>query len=131
MGAALGEGRSVALGAAQHDVVAAALPRLDDRVDQVGPLLAGVDAGAGRRLEPLLDGRRLRLHLPDDHVDPVLEEPVAGLLEQQPADAADHDRGEQQGEQHDAGLDRATPEGERPAHLGGQCDPGPRGHPDH
>jgi hypothetical protein len=49
-------------------------------------------------------------------VAPGVDQAVAGLLEQEPADAADDDRGrEQQGADHDAGLDRPAPEGEAAA----------------
>ena len=57
---------------------------------------------------------RLVVRLGDDGVDPVVEQPVAGLLQQEPPDDADHGGGEHRA-RHDPRLDRASPEGQAAA----------------
>ena len=87
MGAAVGQLGIAALRAAEHDAVAAAVARLDDRVDEVGALHAGVVLGARGGREPVAGVGHLGLDLADDDVDPVPEQAVPGLLQQEPADA--------------------------------------------
>ena len=64
--------------AGEHDVEAAGLAALDDRVDQVALLAGDVGVGAGRRLEAVPGLGGLVVGLGHDGVDPVVEQAVAG-----------------------------------------------------
>ena len=100
-----------------HDLVAAGRAPLHDEVDQVAALRRSASGSVpGVSAEPLVGLVDLVGDLGHDLVDPVLEQAVAGLLQQEPADPADHDRREQHRADHDPGLDRPAPEGQRPAY---------------
>ncbi len=87
----------------------------DERLDHVLPLAGLVDVGARRGGQLLARLRRLVLHLGDHLVDAVVQQALAGLLDEDPAHDAHHERGEQHGGRDHARLHRATPEGQRAA----------------
>ncbi len=73
----------------------------------------GVHVGAGHRPEPgLRVGRRSVLASATTARDPLLEQALAGLLEQEPADDPDHGGRQHQGGGDHPGLDGAAPEGQ-------------------
>ena len=108
-----------ARGAGHHDVVPAGRAPLDDEVDEITSLRGRVRVGRGRLGQPLVGLVDLVGDLGEHLVDAVLEQAVAGLLQQQPAHSADHDDGEQHGAGDDPGLDRPPPERQRAAYGGG------------
>ena len=71
----------------EHDVEPAGLAAQDDRLEQLA-LLGAVGVGGRGRLEAGAGLRGLVVRLGDDGVDPVVEQAVPGLLEQEPADGA-------------------------------------------
>ena len=85
----------------------AGLDRLDERLLLRG--LVHVEARLGG--EPGAGRLGLALGLLHDRVDAVLEQAVAGLLDEEPPDDADDGGGQQHGADHDACLHRASPEG--------------------
>ncbi len=74
------------------------------------PLHRRVGVLPGRGLEPAVGLLHLVGDLAGDRLDALVEQAVAGLLEQQPADRGDDDRREDDGAGHDPGLDRTAPE---------------------
>ncbi|WP_278259089.1 hypothetical protein [Nocardioides convexus] len=123
LAAALAQRDVLALGACQHHAVAAAVAALDDRVHQVALLAADVDLTARRGLQAVGRVRHLGVHLAEDHVHPVVEQALPGLLQQDPADGTDHHRGQHHGADHHARLDRPAPEGQRSSYRGGDAGP--------
>ena len=85
----------VADGTGKHHREAAGLAAQDDRPDQLLELAGGVVVGADDRGEPVLGLGGLPGRVGAHDLDPVLDQAVAGLLEQEPADDADHDGGQQ------------------------------------
>ena len=112
--AAVGEPAAlVADRAGEHDAEAARRAALDDRLHEVALLPGDVDVRAGRGGEAGAGLGGLVVGLGHDSGDPVVEQALPGLLEEEPADRADHDRGQHHGAGDDTGLDRPAPEGER------------------
>ena len=82
-----------------------------DRLDEGLLLRRLVDVEPGRGGQRRAGGLGLALGLLHDGVDPVVEQAVTGLLDQEPAHDADDRRGEQHRADHDPRLHRAPPEG--------------------
>ena len=116
-GAAVVEVEALATRAAEHHAEVADLAAGDDRVGEVLLLAGRVGIETGGGVEPDLGLTHLALGLGDDRVDPLVEQAVRGLLEQQPPDHAHHHGGQDQGAGHDARLDGPAPEGEGPSYA--------------
>ncbi len=120
-GAAVVEVEALATRTAEHHAEVADLAAGDDRVGEVLLLAGRVRIETGGGVEPDLGLTHLALGLGDDRVDPLVEQAVLGLLEQQPPDHAHHHCGQDQGAGHDARLDGPAPEGEGPSYARGQA----------
>ncbi len=110
LGAAVGDPLAPAGRPGHHHAVPAGLRALDEDVDEVAALRGGVGVLPGGGGEPALGLDLLVGDLLRDRLDAAVEQPVADLLEQQPADHRDHQRAEHQRARDHPGLDGAAPE---------------------
>ena len=103
--ASVGDPDALSGGTGHHDAVPAGGSARDDQVGGVAALHGGIDVLPGGLLEPTVLLLDLVGDLAGHGLDPLVEQAVAGLLEQQPTDRGDDHRGQDDGAGHDAGLD--------------------------